>query len=147
MRIKKADFSFAILGTRFLPITKDKAEKRLSNKLIAYLVTLFVLAGCAQQHAEVSVEQVGIPHAIDSSDEKITSYRTGNYRVAITRDKENWYKISGQDIFLLTQKCFISVTEQEALLSLRTAYEGGNGSLHFEREGCRVIGLYRSMSL
>jgi hypothetical protein len=147
MRINKVVFPFTGLGACFLPSIKPKLENKLSTKLFAYLIIFFVLAGCAQQNADETVGQVGIPHSTDSTGEKISSYRTGNYRVAITREKKNWYKISSQDIFLLTQKCYINATEQEALLSLKTAYKGGNGSLHFEREGCKVIGLYRSMSL
>ena len=121
--------------------------KKLSKKLMAYLITLFVLAGCVQLHADETVGQAETQQAIKSTDEKISSYRTGHYRVTITRDKKNWYKISGQNTFIQTQQCFINVTEQEALLSLRTAYKGGNGSLHFEREGCKIIGLYGSESL
>lgn len=79
--------------------------------------------------------------------ETFSSYHAGNYRVTITREKKNWYKISGQNIYIFAQKCLINVIEQEALLSLRNDYRDGNGSLHFEREGCKVIGLYKSMSL
>ena len=135
MRTNKVVFPFTGLGACFLPSIKPKLENRLSTKFIAYLLTLFVLAGCAQLNADETVGQAGIPHSTDSTGEKISSYRTGNYRVAITRETKNWYKISSQDIFLLTQECYINATEQEALLSLKTAYKGGNGSLHFEREG------------
>ena len=119
----------------------------LSNKLMAYLIILFLLAGCVQHNADMTVGQAETPQAIESNGEKISSYRTGTYRVTITRDKENWYKISGQNTFIHTQQCFIYVTEQKALLSLRTASKEGNGSLHFEREGCKIIGLYGSMNL
>ena len=74
-------------------------------------------------------------------------YRVGNYRVDITRDAENWYRISGQNMFILTQECLIYATEQEALLSISTVGKGGSGSLHFEHEACRVVGLYSPMSL
>ena len=76
-----------------------------------------------------------------------SGYRVGNYRVDITRDEENWYEISGQNIYIRTQECLIYATEQEALLSVSTVGKGGSGSLHFEHEACRVIGLYKPMSL
>jgi hypothetical protein len=76
-----------------------------------------------------------------------SGYRVGNYRVNITREEENWYKITGQDIYIRTQECLIYATEQEGLLSVSTVGKGGSGSLHFEGEACRVIGLYRPMEL
>ena len=76
-----------------------------------------------------------------------SGYRVGNYRVDISRDEENWYKISGQDIYVRTEECLIYATEQEGLLSVSTVGKGGSGSLHFEGEACRVIGLYTPMEL
>ncbi len=146
MRVKKTFISVAGLGTHFLTITKTKVENRISNKHMAYLISLFVLVGCAQHNADETVGQAETQKAIESTVVKNSSYRTGHFRVTITRDKKNWYKISGQNIFIHTQQCFINVTEQEALLYLTTAYKGGNGSLHFEHDACIVIGLW-SMSL
>jgi hypothetical protein len=76
-----------------------------------------------------------------------SGYRVGNYRVDISREEENWYKISGQDIYIRTQECLIYATEQEGLLSVSTVGKGGSGSLHFQGEACRVIGLYAPMEL
>ena len=76
-----------------------------------------------------------------------SGYRVGNYRVDITREEENWYKISDQDIYIRTDNCLIYATEQEALLSVSTVGKGGSGSLHFEGEACKVIGLYKPMEL
>ncbi|NNK56383.1 MAG: hypothetical protein EX260_01840 [Desulfobulbaceae bacterium] len=76
-----------------------------------------------------------------------SGYRVGNYRVDITREEENWYKITDQDIYIRTEECLIYATEQEGLLSVSTVGKGGSGSLHFEGEACRVIGLYRPMEL
>ena len=76
-----------------------------------------------------------------------SGYRVGNYQVEITRDQENWYKISDQDIYILTDSCLIYATEQEALLSVSTVGKGGGGSLHLDREGCKVIGLYSPLEL
>lgn len=76
-----------------------------------------------------------------------SGYRVGNYRVDITREEENWYKISGQDIYIRTEECLIYATEQEGLLSVSTVGSGGSGSLHFEGEACRVIGLFTPMEL
>jgi hypothetical protein len=76
-----------------------------------------------------------------------SGYRVGNYRVDISRIQENWYKISGQEIFIRTDNCLIYATEQEGLLSVSTVGKGGGGSLHFEREACKVIGLYTPMNL
>lgn len=76
-----------------------------------------------------------------------SGYRVGNYRVDITRDEENWYKISDQNIYILTEDCLIYATEQEGLLSVSTVAKSGGGSLHFEHEACKVIGLYSPMSL
>lgn len=76
-----------------------------------------------------------------------SGYRAGNYRVDITRIEENWYKISEQDIYLRTADCLIYATEQEAMLSVSTVGKAGGGSLHFEREACKVIGLYTPMEL
>ena len=147
MRIKKAFIPATGLGTHFLIITRKKRDKKISTKLIAYLITFFVLAGCAQLNADETVARSETQQTIESTGKKISSYRTGHYRVIITRDKKNWYQISGQNTFILTQQCLINVTEREALLSLRKADNGGNGSLHFEREGCNVIGLFGSMRL
>jgi hypothetical protein len=124
-----------------------KSKWVISFVNMTYLITLFAIAGCAQLNTDEIVGQDETQQAIGSSSDKISSYRTGHYRITISRDKKNWYKISGQNTFIQTQQCFINVTEQEALLSLRTAYKGGNGSLHFEREGCKIIGLYGSESL
>ncbi len=142
MKIKKALFPVAGLGTHFFTSTKTKVEKKISNKLMAYLITLAVLAGCAQHNADETVGQAETQQTIESTVEKLSSYRTGHYRVTITREKNNWYKISDQNIFIHTQQCFIDITEQEALLYLNAAYKGGDGSLHFEREACKVIGLW-----
>jgi hypothetical protein len=102
-------------------------------------------------HSLKCYETFESPHVLAKSNgvtgKIISSYRTGHYRVAITRDKENWYKISDQNMYILTQECLINITEQEALLSLRTNDKGGNGSLHYKREACRIIGLYRPMIL
>ncbi len=76
-----------------------------------------------------------------------SGYRVGNYRVDISREEENWYKISDQDIYIRTEDCLIYATEQEGLLSVSTVGKGGSGSLHFEGEACRVIGLYTPMEL
>ena len=76
-----------------------------------------------------------------------SGYRVGNYRIDISRDEENWYKISGQDIYIRTEECLIYATEQEGLLSVSTVGKGGSGSLHFEGEACRVVGLYTPMEL
>lgn len=76
-----------------------------------------------------------------------SGYRVGNYRVDITRNEENWYQITDQNIYIRTDSCLIYATEQEGLLSVSTVGKGGGGSLHFEKEGCRVIGLYSPMSL
>jgi hypothetical protein len=76
-----------------------------------------------------------------------SGYRVGNYRVNITRDEENWYKISNQNIYIRTEECLIYATEQEGLLSVSTVGKGGSGSLHFAGEACRVIGLYTPMEL
>ncbi len=76
-----------------------------------------------------------------------SGYRVGNYRVDITRLEENWYTISGQEIFIRTEDCLIYAAEQEALLSVSTVGKGGGGSLHFEKEACRVVGLYTPMEL
>ena len=74
-------------------------------------------------------------------------YRVGNYQVNITRDQENWYKITDQDIYIRTQDCLIYATEQEGLLSVSMVGKSGSGSLHFEGEACRVIGLYTPLEL
>lgn len=76
-----------------------------------------------------------------------SGYRVGNYQVEITRDQENWYKISNQEIYILTDACLIYATGQEALLSVSTVGKGGSGSLHLDKEACRVIGLYSPMQL
>lgn len=76
-----------------------------------------------------------------------SGYRVGNYRVDITRLEENWYQISGQEIFIRTDNCLIYAAEQEALLSVSTVAKSGGGSMHFEKEACRVIGLYTPMEL
>jgi hypothetical protein len=76
-----------------------------------------------------------------------SGYRVGNYRVDISREEENWYKISDQNIYIRTEDCLIYATEQEGLLSVSTVGKGGSGSLHFEGEACRVIGLYTPMEL
>lgn len=74
-------------------------------------------------------------------------YAAGNYRVDISRIEENWYKVSEQDIFIRTEDCLIYAAEQEAMLSVSTVGKGGGGSLHFEREACKVVGLYTPMEL
>ena len=76
-----------------------------------------------------------------------SGYRVGNYRVDISREEENWYTISEQDIYIRTGNCLIYATEQEGLLSVSTVGKGGSGSLHFEGEACKVIGLYSPMEL
>jgi hypothetical protein len=78
---------------------------------------------------------------------RTAGYRVGNYRVNISRDEENWYRITGQDIYIRTEECLIYATEQEGLLSVSTVGKGGSGSLHFEGEACKVIGLYSPMAL
>lgn len=78
---------------------------------------------------------------------RTAGYRVGNYRVNISRDEENWYRITGQDIYIRTEECLIYATEQEGLLSVSTVGKGGSGSLHFQGEACRVIGLYSPMEL
>ena len=74
-------------------------------------------------------------------------YRVGNYRINFSRQEENWYKITDQDIYIRTQECLIYATEQEGLLSVSTVGKSGSGSLHFEGEACKVIGLYTPMEL
>lgn len=76
-----------------------------------------------------------------------SGYRVGNYRVDITREEEDWYKISEQNIYILTEECLIYATEQEGLLSVSTVGKSGGGSLHFEGEACKVIGLYSPLNL
>jgi hypothetical protein len=76
-----------------------------------------------------------------------SGYRVGNYQVEISRIEENWYKISDQDIYILTDSCLIYATEQEALLSVSTVGQGGSGSLHLDKEGCKVIGLFSPIEL
>ena len=74
-------------------------------------------------------------------------YRVGNYRVNISREEENWYKITDQNIYIRTDECLIYATEQEGLLSVSTVGKSGSGSLHVDGEACRVISLYTPMEL
>ena len=76
-----------------------------------------------------------------------SGYRVGNYRVDISREEENWYKISDQEIYIRTEDCLIYAFGQEGLLSVSTVGKSGSGSLHFEGEACRVTGLYSPMEL
>jgi hypothetical protein len=64
----------------------------------------------------------------------------GDYRVSVTRKGSNLYKVTGEDVYILTRLCYEYVYYADAILSLN----GSTGELRFlnERRTCGVKAAY-----
>jgi len=69
----------------------------------------------------------------------------GKYTVAVSRQEDGWYQVSGTETFIKTAFCLNSGLGEEAVLALTAS---GNGQLVFKgRDSCVVEGLYSRVQL
>ncbi|SMS12637.1 unnamed protein product [Pseudomonas viridiflava] len=68
----------------------------------------------------------------------------GKYQVDVTQEGDDWYEVSGQNVFVHTSGCFNMAMNEDAVLDL---YSGGSGTLEFENDKCTVDGIYSKLRL
>jgi hypothetical protein len=74
-----------------------------------------------------------------------SNQRPGKYRVAVSREDDDWYEITGVDAYIRTSMCLNLALGDDAVLLLRG---GGIGTLIFsDGDTCMVEALYSKLRL
>ncbi len=62
----------------------------------------------------------------------------------MTRDDDDWYELSGQDLWLKTSGCYAFSFSEEAVLRVNAS---GVGTLYVDDNTCVVEGIYARLRL
>ncbi|KFE52410.1 hypothetical protein IV02_08220 [Pseudomonas syringae] len=69
---------------------------------------------------------------------------SGEYKIQISQEGDDWYEIYGQGLYIHTIGCFNMAMSEDAILQLSA---GGYGSLTIEDDQCTVDGVYSKLRL
>ena len=95
---------------------------RIKLNIILLLVVLFI--SLISVHAYAQQCQV----------EKVLGVKveTGLYKINVTRDSQDLYKVTGQNIYIKTLYCYEYVYSQDAILEITSLYGYSIGEIYFK---------------
>jgi hypothetical protein len=71
---------------------------------------------------------------------------SGKYEITVSRDEENWYEVSGTDVYIQTSWCSSYAIGQKAILIIDNRGWGRPGRLLFSSgSDCTVENVYRKL--